>query len=63
MDYKREDRTSPHGSRKWGNNNLSLVVDGFSCKPCDDTIQEADLAEGLVVGGDTYGSVKSFCYL
>ena len=31
---------------------LSLVVDGFRCKRCDWTIQEADLDEDLVVGGD-----------
>ena len=27
------------------------------------TIQEADLAEDLMVDGETYGCVKSFCYL
>ena len=42
---------------------LSLVVDGFRCKKCDGTIQEADLAENLVVDRETYGCVKSFCYL
>ena len=42
---------------------LSLVVDGFRCKRCDRTIQEADVAEDLVVDGETYGCVKSFCYL
>ena len=42
---------------------LSLVADGFRCKQCDGTIQEADLAGDLVVGGETYGYVKSFCYL
>ena len=26
-------------------------------------MQEADLAEYLMVDGDTYGCVKSFCYL
>ena len=30
---------------------------------CDGTIQEVDLAEELMVGGETYGCVKSFCYL
>ena len=38
---------------------FSLVVDGFRCKPCDDKIQEVNLE----VGGETYGCVKSFCYL
>ena len=33
------------------------------CKRCDGTIQEAALAEDLVVDGETYGCVKSFCYL
>ena len=32
---------------------LSQVADGFMCKRCDDgTIQEADLAEDLVVDGE-----------
>ena len=30
---------------------LSLLADGFRCKRCDGTIQEADLAGGLVVDG------------
>ena len=42
---------------------LSLLADGFRCKRCDGTIQEADLAGDLVVDGETYGCVKSFCYL
>ena len=42
---------------------MSLVADGFRCKQCDGTIQEADVAEVLVVIGETYGCVKSFCYL
>ena len=41
----------------------SLVVDGFMCKRCDGTIQEIDLAEDLVVDGETYGCAKRFCYL
>ena len=40
-----------------------MVVDGFRRKRCDETIQESDLAEDLVVDGDTYGCIKSFCYL
>ena len=36
---------------------------GFSCKQCDGTIQEANLAEDLVVDGETYGCVMSSCYL
>ena len=42
---------------------LSLVADGFRCKQCDGTIQDADLAGDLVVDGDTHECVKSFCYL
>ena len=34
------------------------VVDGFRCKQCDGTIQEADLAaKDLVMDGEIYGSV------
>ena len=40
-----------------------LVADGFRCKRCDGIIKEADLAGHLVVDGETYGCVKSFCYL
>ena len=32
------------------------------CYRCDSTIQETDLAEDLVVDGETYGCVKRFCY-
>ena len=42
---------------------LSWVADGFLCMRCDGTIQEADLAEDLMVDGETYGCIKSFCYL
>ena len=42
---------------------LSRVADGFRCRRCDGTIQEADLAEDLMVDGETYPCVKSFCYL
>ena len=42
---------------------MPLVADGFRCKRCDGTIQEADLAGDLVVDGKAYGCVKSFCYL
>ena len=41
----------------------SRRCDGFCCMRCDDTIQEADLAEDLMVDGETYECVKSFCYL
>ena len=44
----------------WGGGSLS---DGFRCERCDGTMQEADLAEDLVVDGETYKCVKSFCYL
>ena len=39
------------------------VADGFRCRRCDGTIQEVDLAEDLMVDGETYECVKSFCYL
>ena len=42
---------------------LSRVADGFRCKRYDGTIQEADLAEDLLMDGKTYECVKSFCYL
>ena len=42
---------------------LSRVADGFICRRCDGTIQESHLAEDLMVDGETYGCVKSFCYL
>ena len=42
---------------------LSWVADGFWCRQCDGTIQEADLDEYLMVDGETHGCVKSFCYL
>ena len=31
---------------------LSRVADGFSCRQCNGTIQEVDLAEDLMVDGD-----------
>ena len=42
---------------------LSRVADGFRCRRCDETIQEVDLAEDIMVDGETYECVKSFCYL
>ena len=36
---------------------------GFMCKQCDWKIQDADLDGDLLVDGETYGCVKSFCYL
>ena len=39
------------------------VIDGFRCRRCDGTIQEVDLAEDLMVDGETYECVKSFCDL
>ena len=33
------------------------------CKRCDETTQIADPAEDLMMDGETYGCVKSFCYL
>ena len=37
---------------------LSRVADGFRCRRCDGTIQEVDLAEDLMVDGETYECVK-----
>ena len=51
---------------KWYNGvrgDLLLVLEGFRCNRCNGTIQKADLAEGLVVVGETYVCVKSYCYL
>ena len=31
--------------------NVSLVADGFRCRRCEGTIQEADLAEDLMLDG------------
>ena len=42
---------------------LSRVSNGFRCRRCDGTIQEAALGEDLMVEGETYGCVNSFCYL
>ena len=37
---------------------LSRVSDGFWCRRCDGTIQEVDLAEDLMVDGETYECVE-----
>ena len=42
---------------------MDVIVDGPRCKRGDGTIQEADLAEDIVMDGEMYGSVKSFCFL
>ena len=42
---------------------LSRIADGFRCRRCDGTIHEVDLAEDLMVDGETYECVKNFCYL
>ena len=42
---------------------LSRVADGFRCRRCYGTIQEADLAEDPMVDGETYECVKGFYYL
>ena len=42
---------------------LSRVANGFRCRRCDGTIQEAALGEDLIKGGETYECIKSFCYL
>ena len=47
---------------RWCSGDFSRVADGFRCRRCDGTIQEADLAEGLMVEGETCGCVNSFYY-
>ena len=42
---------------------LSRVAYGFRYWRCDRTNQEADIAKGIMVDGEMYGCVKSFCYL
>ena len=42
---------------------LSRVAEVFRCRLCDGTIQEADLAEDLMVDGETYECVNCFCYM
>ena len=42
---------------------LLRIANDFKCRQCDGTIQEADLAEYLMVDGETYKCVKCFCYL
>ena len=42
---------------------LSRFADGFRCMRCDGTIQEADITEDLMLDGEKYECVKSFCYL
>ena len=37
---------------------LPRVADGFRCRRCDGTIQEVDLAEDLLVDGETYEYVE-----
>ena len=32
---------------------LSRVADGFRCRQCDGTIQDVDLAEDLIMDGET----------
>ena len=46
-----------------GRGDLSRVADGFRCRRCDGTFQEAVLAEDRMVNGETYECEKSFCYL
>ena len=42
---------------------LSRVADDFRCRRGDGTIQEADLAEDLMVDGETYECAKRLCYM
>ena len=44
---------------------LSAASDTFQCKRCRGEVPQSDTAEqeGLVVGGETYEVVDSFCYL
>ena len=37
---------------------MSLVADGFRCKRCDGSIQEANLVDDLVVDEEPYGCVE-----
>ena len=37
--------------------------EGSRCRLYDGTVQQVDLAEDLMVDGETYKCVKSFCYL
>ena len=41
---------------------LSRVSAGFMCRRCDGTIQEADLAEDLMVDEETYGCKELLLY-
>ena len=38
------------------------VADAFRCRQCDGTIQEVDLAEDLMVDGETYECVELLLY-
>ena len=38
---------------------LSRVAEGFKCRQCDGTFHKADLADDLMVDGETYECVKS----
>ena len=42
---------------------MLLVTDGFRCRRCDGTLQEADLTEDLMVVVEMYGCVENFCYM
>ena len=42
---------------------MSRVANGFRCRRCDGTIQEAALAGDLMMEGEIYRCVTSFCYL
>ena len=48
-----------HGFTRGGGvrGDLSRVADGFNCMRCDRTIQGGDLAEDLMVDGETYECV------
>ena len=39
---------------------LSRVADGFRCTQCDGTIPEVDIAEELMVDGETYECYRAF---
>ena len=39
---------------------LSRAADGFRCRRCDGTIQEADLAEDLMMDGGMYKELLLF---
>ena len=46
-----------------GDLSLGVHVYGFRCKRFDGTIPEANIVEHLVMDGEMYWCVKSFCFV